>query len=116
MSPIAEAPALEREEIKADVKEPAAPPPHEHHHAHLGGFASRAVIAMLAFFLVNVGCSFFAPVEFDRYKYPFHGWAWWVFNDLRNDKEMHNVALLGSSLTVSANAGCDANFLNVPLD
>lgn len=80
-----------------------------------GHFSSFAV-ALALFFAVNFGMSFYTPIDFDPYRFPYQGWAWWTFNDLKASKELHNVALLGSSLMVSAVSCCDANHLNKQLD
>ncbi len=74
------------------------------------------LIAFIAFVAVNCYMAFFTPVQFDEYKFFYRGWAWWAMRDLRNSSQVHNVALLGSSLVVSAMAGCDANYLKKNLD
>src|SRR5215470_9651366 len=74
------------------------------------------LLALGLFVLLNALLSFYAPIQFDAFKFPYKGWDWWTINDLRRRAEVHNVALLGSSLMVSAVAGCDANFLNKNLD
>jgi hypothetical protein len=76
-----------------------------------------ASIAALAIFIgANVALSFAGPLKFDPFNYPYKGWAWWTFNDLHKSDQVHNVALLGSSLMVAAVNNCDANFLERPLD
>jgi len=56
-------------------------------------------------------------MRFDPYKFPYRGWAWWILHDLRqHSKDQHQIALLGSSLMVSAVSGCDAIYLNHDLD
>lgn len=77
---------------------------------------STFVLAAAMFLGLNGLLSFFTPFEFDPYKFNYKGWAWWTMADLRDNPYMHNVALLGSSTMVSALAGCDANYLNRPLD
>ena len=77
---------------------------------------SNFVTAVGLFMAANILLSIFTPINFNLYRFPYKGWAWWTFNDLRHHPETHNVALLGSSLMVSAVAGADANYLNVPLD
>jgi hypothetical protein len=82
---------------------------------HLSAFAT----AVTAFFAVNVGLSFFAPINFDPFKFPYRGWAWWTFDGLKKasaQRQEHNIALLGSSLMVSAVTCCDANYLKKGLD
>ncbi len=74
------------------------------------------LISFAAFLAVNIILTFTEPYSFDPYKFLYKGWAWWTIDCLRHEKETHNVALMGSSLMVSAVAGCDANFLNKPLD
>lgn len=74
------------------------------------------LVSLIAFLAINITCSISAPFDFDPYKFIYHGWAWWILDDLRHDRGQHNLALLGSSLMVSAVAGCDANFLNKPID
>jgi hypothetical protein len=68
------------------------------------------------FILINAVLSFTSPFKFDPYKYNYRGWSWWTMDALRNQTAECNVALLGSSLIVSAIAGCDANYLNAPID
>lgn len=80
------------------------------------GLRMRTVPALILFFAINLLLSFTSPIEFDAYKFKYSSWAWWVFNDLKQHADIHNLALLGSSLTVSAVAGCDANYLQKPLD
>ncbi len=77
---------------------------------------SLFVVAFVIFTLLNIYCSFCNPFHFDPYKYSYKGWAWWTMNDLKGTPSVHNVAVLGSSLMVSAVAGCDANHLKKPLD
>lgn len=77
---------------------------------------STFLCALAAFLSVNVALSFFAPVHFNPFNYPYKGWAWWTFNDLKTSTEVHNVAILGSSLMVAAINNCDANYLNRPLN
>jgi hypothetical protein len=73
-------------------------------------------ISCVAFLAINITLSFTEPYAFDPYKFLYRGWAWWTIDNLRRDKQPHNVALMGSSLMVSAVAGCDANFLNQSID
>ncbi len=80
---------------------------------------SAFTTAVTIFFAANIALSYFAPFNFDPFKFPYRGWAWWTFDGLRkanNDRQEHNVALLGSSLMVSAITCCDANYLNKGLD
>lgn len=79
-------------------------------------FRSVFLVAFVAFVALNVAFSFSSPFRFDPFKYSYKGWAWWTMNDLKHSMDIHNVALLGSSLMVSAVAGCDANHLKKPLD
>lgn len=80
------------------------------------GMRAVATWAMLVFCLGNFTLSFYNPIEFDPYKYLYRGWTWWGFNEMKKTNYVHNVALLGSSLMVSAVAGVDANYLNKTLD
>ncbi|HEY9679001.1 MAG TPA: hypothetical protein V6C76_13410 [Drouetiella sp.] len=80
------------------------------------GYQSAFAISFLVYALVNLYLSFSMPFEFDQYNYIYRGWSWWILNDLRKNPEPHNVALLGSSLMVSAVAGTDANHLNRRID
>lgn len=74
------------------------------------------MVALALFLLINAIFSFTTPFKFDPYKFSYRGWSWWTMDALRHDKQECNVALLGSSLVVSAVAGCDANYLNQALD
>ena len=69
----------------------------------------RFIVAALLFIAINAGLSFGTPFDFDPYKFVYKGWAWWTMQALKSDTELHNVALLGSSLVVSAVSNCDAN-------
>lgn len=80
------------------------------------GMRAATTWALLLFCLGNFALSFYNPIEFDPYKYLYRGWTWWGVNDMRQSSKVHNVALLGSSLMVSAVAGVDANYLNDTLD
>lgn len=80
------------------------------------GRRSTFIVALLSFVALNLGLSFYNPINFDPYRFPYQGWAWWTFNDLRKSADVHNVAVMGSSLMVSAVSCCDANFLNRKLD
>ncbi|MBI4532843.1 MAG: hypothetical protein HY711_02760 [Candidatus Melainabacteria bacterium] len=77
---------------------------------------SSFVAAVFAFVTLNAALSFFTPLDFDPYKFPYKGWAWWLMDDLRHSQEVYNIALLGSSTMVSAITACDANFLDKGLD
>lgn len=77
---------------------------------------STALTAITAFLFLNLALSFFTPIKFNPFNYPYQGWGWWSFHDLRSSQEIHNVALLGSSLMVAAVNNCDANYLNRPLN
>ena len=74
-------------------------------------------VAFVIFVLLNIYCSFSNPFRFDPFKYSYRGWAWWTMNDLKRSAEnVHNVAVLGSSLMVSAVAGTDATKGESPQD
>lgn len=105
--------------------EPPTPPPAAgpqagpwQHEAfpHRYRFRSVFLLATAIFFAGNFCMSFFDPIAFDPYKFPYKGWSWWTFNSLRQQSGVSNIALLGSSTMVSAAAGSDANFLKKPLD
>jgi hypothetical protein len=98
--------------VNPDSKPFNLPFPDRRKRGHFSSFA----VAIALFFAVNFGMSFYTPIDFDPYRFPYQGWAWWTFNDLKASKELHNVALLGSSLMVSAVSCCDANHLNKQLD
>lgn len=76
---------------------------------------SLFILAFAIFVAINFYFSF-RPLNFDPYKFNYHGWAWWTMNDLKNSTEVHNIAMLGSSTMVSAIASSDANYLNQLLD
>lgn len=73
-------------------------------------------VALAIFIVANLLMSFSPPIEFDKFKFPYQGWAWWTFNDLRTSSEEHNVALLGSSLMVSAVNNSDAMYTQKELN
>ncbi len=73
-------------------------------------------VAFAIFVVTNLLLSFSPPIEFDKFNFPYKGWAWWTFNDLRKSGDEHNVALLGSSLMVSAVNNADAMYLQKPLN
>ncbi|HEY9791038.1 MAG TPA: hypothetical protein V6D22_11600 [Candidatus Obscuribacterales bacterium] len=74
------------------------------------------VVSLALFLLINAALSFTSPFKFDPYKFSYRGWSWWAMDALRHEEQPCNVAMLGSSLVVSAVAGCDANYLNQALD
>lgn len=80
------------------------------------GMRAATTWAVLLFCLGNFALSFYNPIDFDPYNFLYRGWTWWGFNDMKKSTHVHNVALLGSSLMVSAVAGVDANYLNKTLD
>ena len=80
------------------------------------GMRAATTWAILLFCLGNFALSFYNPIDFDPYNFLYRGWTWWGFNDMKKSTHVHNVALLGSSLMVSAVAGVDANYLNKTLD
>lgn len=80
------------------------------------GRRSTFMVAVLLFATLNLGLSFYSPFSFSPYRFAYQGWAWWTFNDLRRSPDVHNLAVLGSSLMVSAISCCDANHLNKKLD
>ncbi len=84
-------------------------------HAHHGRM-STFMATLLIFFILNGSLTLLTPFTFDQYKFPYRGWSWWTFQDLKSERQVHNVALLGSSLMVSAVSGSDARFLKRPLD
>lgn len=86
--------------------------PHIHHHVLPSTFMASALV----FLVLNGALALLTPFTFDQYKFPYRGWSWWTFQDLKSERQVHNVALLGSSLMVSAVSGCDARFLKKPLD
>lgn len=81
-----------------------------------GRMVSSAIIALILFGMANAYLSVSSAVTFDRYKFAFRGWTWWILNDLRTHEDEYNVAMLGSSLMVDAVSGCDANYLNKNLE
>lgn len=94
--------------------EPGSPQPAEKQ--AFRPFRSSFFFALGLFLALNWALSFYTPFNFDPYKFGYRGWAWWTMNDLRKQQQTNNVALLGSSLMVSAIAGCDSNFLGKGLD
>ncbi len=73
-------------------------------------------VALAIFIAANLLMSFTTPFDFDKFKFPYEGWAWWTFNDLRKSKAEYNVALLGSSLMVSAVNNSDAMYMQKELN
>lgn len=80
------------------------------------GKHSRFLMAFALFVAANAFLSFQTPFDFDPYKFVYRGWAWWNMEDLRHDTQQHNIALLGSSLMVSAINGADAAHTMTSLD
>ena len=77
---------------------------------------STFLLALIAYVAINAYLAFFTPIQFDQYAFPYRGWAWWTVNDLKTSPDVHNVALIGSSLMMSAVDGCDSNYLHKNLD
>lgn len=92
------------------MKEEEKAPPHR------AGRHSVFNVALAIFVSANLLMSFTTPFNFDKFKFPYEGWAWWTFNDLRKSKAEHNVALLGSSLMVSAINNSDAMYMQKELN
>lgn len=92
------------------------PPLVERRKSGRAGRRSTFMVAFMTVVAINLALSFCSPINFDPYRFPYQGWAWWTFQDLRKSVDVHNVAVMGSSLMVSAISCCDANFLNKKLD
>jgi hypothetical protein len=78
--------------------------------------ASSFIVAGLIFLLLNLTLAFLKPIKIDPYAFPYRNWIWWEVNDLRTSPSSYNVALLGSSLVISAINCCDAEYLQKRLD
>lgn len=115
MSPVetAEAPQLLADPLRDPIEQI---PMDQHKFSLRAKVRSLFVVAFVIFVALNIYCSFDSPFKFDPFKYSYKGWAWWTMNDLKRSPTIPNVAVLGSSLMVSAVAGCDANHLQKPLD
>lgn len=74
-------------------------------------YSCAAVWVAAIFLLVNALMLSKPFLLFDSSKYPYHGWSWWVFNDLRHNQEHYNICLIGSSLVVKPNSEVEANYL-----
>ena len=92
------------------------PPPQTAKFSWRAKVRSLFLVALAFFLTINATFTFTNAIRFDPYRYAYKGWAWWTMDDLRHSAEVHNVALLGSSLMVSAVAGCDANYTQKALD
>src|SRR5262249_19303458 len=66
--------------------------------ASKSGRDSLFLRAVAVFVILDVVLSLLAPISFDKWDYPYKGWAWWTFNELRDSAQSENVALMGSSL------------------
>lgn len=80
--------------------------------------AKSAVFATaFASFVALNGYLFWAnPVAGDPFAYPYKTWTSWTVDKLRTDTEKKNLAILGSSLTVTALSEADAKFAGHPID
>lgn len=74
------------------------------------------LLALVIFGTLNLFLAFDQTFAFDPYRFNYKGWSWWTIDDLRQQKEISNIALLGSSTMVSAISTCDATFLKRGLD
>lgn len=72
--------------------------------------------ALVLFLSINVCMAGLKPVAIDHFAYPIHTWSWWTLDSLRAKRDKTNIAVLGSSLTVSAISESDARFLGQNLD
>jgi len=75
-----------------------------------------ALAALVVFLLLNLVLFKVPGIRFDQFRYPYKSWIWWLIQDLRFTKDRYDLALIGSSLMVSAVTHCDANHLNRTLD
>ncbi len=82
------------------------------------GLKSTAVAASIIFIGINAVLMTAGPGtdQFDQYKFPYKGWAWWLMKDLNATDATYNAAILGSSLTVSALNSADATHYQENLD
>lgn len=88
----------------------------ERRHQNKSGRDSLFLRAVAVFLILDVVLSFMVPIRFDRFDFPYKGWVWWTFNGLRDSAQTENVALMGSSLIVTATNYSDALYLNKPLN
>lgn len=44
---------------------------------------SAALAAMILFGILNVYLAVQNPIQFDRYQFPYKGWAWWIMQDFK---------------------------------
>ncbi len=120
VSEIANTPALEQPieptENAAAKLHPEASKPEPLTEQLKHGRQSTFMRAVALFAAINMVLAFTTPFYFDKFDFPYKGWAWWTFNDIRNSTDVNNVAILGSSLLVSAVNSCDATFLNKSLN
>lgn len=77
---------------------------------------SSAAFALATFLALNIALTSFQPFQFDKYQFPYKGWAWWLMKDLRAQTSNHNLVFLGSSLTVAALNTADATYFKENLD
>jgi hypothetical protein len=73
---------------------------------------SSFLAAIVIFLLLNGVLSQMGIIHFNPFDYPSRGWTWWLIKDLKERGEKFNVALLGSSLMMSAVTGCDSEYLH----
>ncbi|MBC7999750.1 MAG: hypothetical protein IAF58_17485 [Leptolyngbya sp.] len=80
--------------------------------------AKAAVFASaFATFAALNGFLFWAkPFEGERFTYPYKTWTSWTVEKLRSDTERRNLAILGSSLTVTALSEADAKLAGHAID
>lgn len=88
----------------------------ERRHQQKSGRDSLFLRALAIFLILDVVLSFMGPIRFDRFDFPYKGWVWWTFNGLRDSAQSENIALMGSSLIVTATNYSDAAYLNKPLN
>ncbi|HEY9785391.1 MAG TPA: hypothetical protein V6D17_08320 [Candidatus Obscuribacterales bacterium] len=80
--------------------------------APAGAFA----VALFLFVAINAILAWTQPFAADPFAYPIRTWSWWTTDTLRHDDAPINLAVLGSSLTVTALSESDAGYLGKKLD
>jgi hypothetical protein len=77
---------------------------------------STFAVAFSAFVLTNIGLTLTQPFAFDKFANPLRTWTYWSINDIRTRSLRPDIALLGSSLMVTAMTEADASYTQQRLD
>ena len=81
-----------------------------------GLFKTKFAAALLAFFMLAAGASYYGFAESKALDFPFLSWTAWTIKDFFKQEQSPNLVFLGSSLMLVPLDGIDADYLNRRVD